>query len=136
MADFNLEDFFGANNARPDHPDFWKLSEIILSLDGAMQEGLQEGKEVDDVISEKASEIGDSYSIVYMATQRAMRLHGAVTLDDLQRKMDDVLKSSIIYLEGLIVGARLEHSRFSSQPPDSSNRSKGMDSLGDDEERA
>ena len=115
MTDFSLEDFFGSNVSRPSHPDFWRLSDIILSLDAAMTEGIQQGKEVDDVIAEKAAEIGDSYSVVYIATQRAMRIHNVATVGDLRKNMDNVLKSSIIYLEGMIIGARLERSRFRQQ---------------------
>jgi hypothetical protein len=111
MTNFSLHDLFGPNPDRPDHPDFWKLSEIILGLDAAMTTGVQTGKRVDDVIAEAAVEAGDSYSICYMAVQRSMRLAGVETVRDLREKADEVNKLAIGYMEALIVGARLQQSR-------------------------
>ena len=105
--DFTLADLFGPNPTRPTHPDFWKLSNAVLDLDGAMLEGLQQGRGVDDVIAEKAAQVGDSYAICYVAVQRSMHAHSVKTAGDLKGKFDEVARTAIIYMEGMIVGARL-----------------------------
>jgi hypothetical protein len=98
---------FDGQAARPDHPDFWKFSQIVLDLDAAMAErSPSEG--VDDVIARKAAEVGDSYSLVYMAIQRAMRIHGVATLGDLVKHQEAVMHTSLAYMEGIVVGARFE----------------------------
>lgn len=101
---FSFPDLFGPSPARPEHPDFWKLSSVVLDLDGAMAE---RGKEsIDDVIARKAAEVGDSYAICYMAVQRAMRVHNVTTMGELLQKGDAVVQTSVVYMEALIVGAR------------------------------
>lgn len=108
---FTISDLFGENQARPDHPDFWQLSQAVLGLDAAMTDGLKQGQQVDEVIAQEASKVGDSHSITYMATQRAMRLHGVATLSDLRRNYDKVNASALMYLEGMIMGATLAQGR-------------------------
>lgn len=105
--DFTLNDFFKTDLPRPDHPDFWKLSSIVLDLDASMTEGIQRGEEPDVVLAKKMNEVGDSYSLTYMATQRAFRMHGVKTMLELMQNMDEVLKTSLVYMEAMIVGARL-----------------------------
>lgn len=111
MSDFSLHDLFGPNPTRPNHQDFWKLSEIILDLDSAMEDGVAQGRSVDDVIAEKASQVGDPYSICYAAVQRAMRSHQISTTGALKARLDDVARTALVYMEGVIVGARLTQER-------------------------
>jgi len=106
MSDFSLHDAFKTDLPRPNHPDFWKLSLIVLDLDASMTEGRQRGESVDEVLAKKLLEIGDPNSITYMATQRAFHIHGVATVGDLIAKKDEVIKTSMSYLEGVIVGAR------------------------------
>lgn len=61
-----IEDVFGEAPGRPDHPDFWRLSEIILQLDSAIAEGAA------SVIGEISSEV-DLKSATYMADQHGRR---------------------------------------------------------------
>jgi len=97
-----MDEFFGKNPARPSHPDFWKLSDIVLRLDGAMQE--RGDTPVDEIISELASEMGDSYSITYMATQRAMRVVGITQAYEVMEKQEEIAQYAMMYLEGMLVG--------------------------------
>ena len=107
-----MDDFFGRMPTRPSHPDFWKLSEIVLGLDGAMQDAMRaEGMSAEEVISREAAKLGDSYSVTYMATQRAMRVHGANTVGEVNAKVDDIARTAMVYLEGMLVGASLQRSR-------------------------
>lgn len=52
---------------RPSHPDFWRISDAILSLDGDATEG---GKSVEQIMHG----LVDEKSLFYMATQRAKRV--------------------------------------------------------------
>lgn len=73
---------------RPQHPDFWKLAEVILEMDGIFDES------GGDEYFEKflKTEI-DPDSIIYMAMQRGMRLK-------------DVVPTSLaaLYIEAFLVG--------------------------------
>lgn len=104
-----MEEVFGSFPSRPSHPDFWSLSEIVLSLDGAMSE--RGDADPEDVLVQMASEVGDPNSISYLATQRAMRVHGVQTRSDLVAKADDVVTTSLVYIEAIIIGARMERKR-------------------------
>lgn len=95
----------GVGFERPDHPDFWTLSRIVTSLDEAM-DYRDPDKDPDEIIGEKATEVGDPASLTYVAVQRAMRVHGIVTAGDLKRVAEDVSRTATAYLEGMIVGAR------------------------------
>lgn len=106
MSDFSFDDLFKTNLPRPEHPDFWKLSSIVLDLDASMTEGVQRGEQPDEVLARKMGEVGDSYSFAYMATQRAFRVHGVQTVGDLMQNMPEVIKTATIYMEAMIVGAR------------------------------
>lgn len=84
----SLKDLFSDFPDRPDHPDFWKLSEIVLQLDGRAME------DESDFASTLASMM-DPKSLCYMARQRAMRLleRGLVSLTSL-------------YIDGFAAGYR------------------------------
>lgn len=86
-----MEDGIPNHPGRPDHPDFWKLSEIILEMDGKFSEG--EGEDFEAFIREQI----DVDSVTYMALQRALRLQG--------RGLDSI---AAIYLEAFIVGRTFE----------------------------
>lgn len=55
---------------RPQHPDFWRISEIILQHDGDATEG---GKGLDEIAAEVPV---DPASLLYHARQRALRMLG------------------------------------------------------------
>lgn len=105
---------------RPDHPDFWKLSEIILALKADTQD-LQRGV-IDHAEAERRwrahyEEVGDFDSIAYCATQAGLQLHDVNTAGDwLRVKQDPRLMASFVksvqaYFDGFIMGAQLERSR-------------------------
>jgi len=50
---------------RPDHPDFWRLSETILYMDGAAESG----QSYDEIMDKHM----DAESLIYMADQRVRR---------------------------------------------------------------
>lgn len=68
-----MDDAFGKIGPRPDNPTFWKLSEIVLRADGAMDDATPEAKQAEweRIMHEVIDELD---SVSYMALQRAMRM--------------------------------------------------------------
>lgn len=64
----NIDDIFGHFPGRPSHSDFWKLSSIILRHDG-------KASEENGAVPAIAAEVPiDLDALIYMATQRALRM--------------------------------------------------------------
>lgn len=94
---------------RPSHPDFWKLSNIILGLDATTTDD-------PDSFESIISDVVDPDSISYQSMQRAMRAvaishgidpsKGTVPRDLLVKNQHTLLAMSAIYMEAFIVGAR------------------------------
>lgn len=99
----STDDIFGAFPGRPDHNDFWKLSDIILKLDGRMQEATEDEKE--KVWRENIARWVDEDSVNYMAMQRAMRALGFETAGELQANLHLMVLAMTLYTEGFQVGA-------------------------------
>lgn len=76
---------------RPQHPDFWKLSTIILEMDGKFAE--DSATDFEEYVDNEV----DVASIMYMAIQRAQRLQGR-----------NVGSIAAIYMEAFMVGRRFE----------------------------
>lgn len=89
---------------RPDHPDFWKLSEIVLQLDGRSND---EAFSVEGT----ASEVVDLESLTYMAIQRIAQLHDA--LEETGHRTHPSSLMTTCWFEGVIVGVMLERRRNS-----------------------
>lgn len=50
---------------RPQHPDFWRISQVVLELDGNASEGNMS-------VSEIVADLVDEKSLIYMTEQRAL----------------------------------------------------------------
>lgn len=109
---------------RPDHPDFWKLSEIILALKADKEEherGQIDMAEFEHRWRAHYDSVGDFDSIAYSATQCALALHNVETVNDwnLLRlstgRHESFAKSVQAFFDGFIMGARLERSRTESK---------------------
>ena len=109
----DLSNFFGATPERPDVPDFWALSEIILAMDAPMQEA--KTPEATQAAWDKAVAKGaiDSEALGYMAIQRAMRVTGVTTRRELIAKEDVVMMLASAYMEAVLVGIAFEKRRQS-----------------------
>lgn len=103
----DINQFFGENPARPDHPDFWRLSDIILMLDGRMDEA-QSDQEKGRVYTEAVADVADMDSITYMGMQRAFHALGIHTKADLLARQSEVAILTTIWMEGFQVGVRFE----------------------------
>jgi hypothetical protein len=93
-----MNEAFGNFPDRPDHPDFWKLSEIVLGLDGAIEEAERTGGS--DVFHDLATEHCDLRSQLYMATQRVQRF-----LLELG-PVDGAMLAASAWIDGFQVGVR------------------------------
>lgn len=93
--------------ARPDHPDFWKLSDIILQMDGALAEApTQEAKDV--VWEAFFKDVIDTKSLNYLGFQRAIRAIGVTTVAGVQEHMNEIIKMTVLYTEAFLVGTRFK----------------------------
>lgn len=106
----NISDVFGNFPQRPDHKDFWRLSSIILKLDGRMKEATTED-EKQAVWDDNVDRWVDSDSLNYMAMQRAMRPLGITTAGDLQKNAELVILMNVLYQEGFQIGAEFATDR-------------------------
>jgi hypothetical protein len=103
MTDSAADEAFGHFLNRPDHPDFWRISSILLKLDGRMQEA--DESERDEVYENNVARWVDGDTLNYSAIQRAMRPLGVVTRNDLIKYQDKVVVLSAMWQEGFQVGA-------------------------------
>lgn len=85
--------------SRPEHPDFMKLSTIILDLDA--------NPDIDKVLEGFV----DRDSLLYMASQRAFRVLHIKTLGDLLGRETQVAMLASVYTEGFMMGARFRDAR-------------------------
>lgn len=70
-----MEEVFGRQSVRPTHPDFWRISEVMLGLDAGFDEpGNDDVKE--RLWHERTSAVVDVESITYMAMQRVFMALG------------------------------------------------------------
>lgn len=83
---------------RPDTPDFWRISEILLQHDGQATEG---GLTLNDIIHDTV----DHPTLSYVALQRAGLLIRATGLPD-TAEMRTALASS--WLDAFLAGAQFE----------------------------
>lgn len=93
MSDFHL---FG-KPGQPEHPDFVKLSDIILQLDGRTEDP---GFDYHEFLGE----VVDPDSIVYMARQRVLRMSDQVGIPDRY-----VPALAAIWLDAFVAGREWGH---------------------------
>ena len=86
---------------RPDNPDFWRLSELVLQLDGQASEG---GNRIDEIVAT----VVDPRSLAYVAMHRAMRVLGISTRRELTIHMAEAARLATVYHEGFVIGCRFE----------------------------
>lgn len=79
----DLNDIFGDMPNRPDHPDMWKLSQILLAQDADIVPGGDQDAN-EEAYAQRILAAGiDGKVLAYMATQRAYRMVGVATNTDL-----------------------------------------------------
>lgn len=111
-----IDDIFGPNRMRPDHPDFWRLSEIILGNDARIQDAPDvEAREA--AWAQMVANAGDPESINYMFGQRALIALGGGTDADMS-KLDIVLaaRMATLAIDSFLVGVAFARSQNEGPP--------------------
>lgn len=102
----NLDDVFGSNPNRPNHPDMWRLSEILLRMDSGMDPARHTEDELEAQFQATIKKIGiDSSVVSYAAIQRALRVIGMPALLADPTKARDAVQLSSAWLDGFVAGA-------------------------------
>ena len=107
-----MEDVFGHMAARPDHPDFWKLSEIILRHDAATDQSLPtdvKDRQFEALMDETNC---DRESVTYVALQRAIRVVGVTTREGILSNFDIIMKMMSLYLDAFLTGCAYTRDQF------------------------
>lgn len=100
----DINDFFGPNANRPDHPDFWRLSETILGYDAGIDMAVDKDKFWEDAVDA----VVDRNSVMYMAFQRAARAYNCETVGDVVQHVGEITKATVLYIEGFLMGAEFQ----------------------------
>lgn len=111
----DISDIFPGGSARPNNPDFWRLSSIVLKYDGRMDEArTDEARE--QVWTDSLAEAGiNGDSLFYMGLQRAMRAMRITTRDELRQRQDTISMMATLYAEGALVGISFEREKASNR---------------------
>jgi hypothetical protein len=94
----DLRDVFGDVPGRPDHPDFWLLSQQVLGLDAT----IENEPDIENIIKKYV----DTDSLAYTAKQRASRVIDAGLAPEGALPL-----LAALYTEGFILGILVEQSR-------------------------
>lgn len=90
---------------RPDHPDYWRMAEILQQMDANVTEAIGgDPTAYDDEVKKTV----DYETISYVAIQRGMRILGIKTRGELMTHAPEVMRFAAIYIEAFIVGARFQ----------------------------
>jgi len=112
----DISDIFGkgAPGGRPEHPDFWKLSDILLKFDSDLDPSNPDEAAKEAQWQARMKEVGiDLDSLSYAATQRAYRICGIRTVVDLldPEKVMEVARVASVWMEGVAAGVTFERSK-------------------------
>lgn len=88
----SLNDLFGEFPGRPNVPEFWQLSEIILRMDG-----ISEGDNSEEAFNKLLAEVIPAEVLSYMSAQRA--LHATM------RTGIEPIHFAAMWLDGFMAGA-------------------------------
>lgn len=101
----DINDIMGGGFDRPDHPDFWKLSQVVLKLDSGLDPTNPDEEEKDRQFKARLAEIGvDEKTLSYIATQRSFRALGIKSKADLLANFDKVALLAAIWIDAFAAG--------------------------------
>jgi hypothetical protein len=89
--------------SRPDHPDFYWLSELAIQIDG-------ESRAVQH-LNNIIAEIVDPESLAYVAFHRATIALGVKTRGQVERNLTELTRLAATYHEAFILGTRFAANR-------------------------
>src|SRR5689334_3053540 len=99
MAD-NVSELFGEHRGRPVHPDFWRISETVLSNDGPMEEA-KTPEEKERAWRSRVNLAVDIESVTYMAMQRARMATG-------ERDLPLLGRVTTVWIDAFVTGVGFE----------------------------
>lgn len=104
----DLNDFFGAHHKRPEDPDFWTLSEILLRLDGQIEAATTDD-EKEAAWAQGVAEAGiDQEVLSYAGIQRALRMLHIDSTEELRRsaqKQQMLAMLATVWTDGFVMGS-------------------------------
>lgn len=116
-----MSDVFGSNPNRPDHPDYWRISEVVLKLDGRTQNPDVSDEERQKSFQELYNGVADIESITYVAFHRtafAFGVEGAARIEEMMAKltgetssrltMEQRMKVIALWMEAFVIGAEFQ----------------------------
>jgi hypothetical protein len=116
-----MSDVFGSNPARPDHPDFWRMSEVRLMLDGRTQNPDVSDEERQKSFTELYGDAADIESITYMAFMRTLKAfgpEGAAKMEEALAQLAGTTSSRLtmqqrttvmaLYMEAFVTGVEFQ----------------------------
>lgn len=100
-----MDEVFGPNANRPNHPDFWRLADVLLSMDGATEAaGQLEGPdEREKVFTDIIESVANKDVVVYVAAQRAGRI--AVEVQKVAQG-NLLMGASAAWIDGFLAGCK------------------------------
>lgn len=107
----DLNDVFGqgAPGGRPNHPDFWKLSEILLKLDSDLDPSNPDEEAKERQWLARIEEVGiDRPVLTYSAVQRAYRVLGIQTAAQVMAQHMEIARLASVWMEGFAAGTFYE----------------------------
>ena len=107
----DLGSMFPGPKSRPDHPDFWRLSELLLKLDSDLDPSNPDEAAKEAQWQARMAEVEvDLDSLTYSAMQRAFRIVGIQNPLELidPQKMRQVALLTSVWLEGFAAGTFYE----------------------------
>jgi hypothetical protein len=114
----NIEDILGNGSGRPEHPDFWKLSDVCLKLDSGLDPSNPNEDEKQAQWEARIKEIGvDIDSLVYTATQRSFRVLNITNREQLIEKVGVATMLTSVWLDAFAAGAFYERQHGEEECP-------------------
>lgn len=110
-----MDEFFGRRRRRPDHPDFWRISEVILGMDAEFDPMNPPEGDRDALWKARVTEVVDVDSVMYMAAQRVLRAFGSPTFGGgVDVRMQATI--SALYIDAFIAGVKYQQAGGHQEP--------------------
>lgn len=107
-----MSEFFGYMPNRPDHPDLWLLSNVVLKLDSGIDTEHNTEEQNEAAWEARIAEVGiDKQSLIYVANQRALRALAVENRVDLLAKFPQVALLTSVWIEAFSAGVLVERER-------------------------
>jgi hypothetical protein len=103
-----MDDVFGNRSNRPVHPDFWRISEVVLANDAPIEEASTD-TEREQAWRVRTGLVVDRDSVTYMAIQRSLRV-------DREAPLAVRGKYATLWIDAFVAGAQFERAGGHREP--------------------